>query len=208
MRADRKGAARAMPSRRTILLVTLAVAVAVLGVATRLFYDRLNAGEVGTAALGTPFSLVDHEGRPITEAAFEGQPSMLFFGFTHCPEICPTTVYDMEGWLEALGPEADALRAFFVTVDPERDTPEVLRDYLTYQTDRVLGISGEPEAVREMARGWRVYFARRDLDGGDYTMDHTSLVYLLDGDGRYAGTIPYGAAPEEAVAQLRALLAG
>ena len=195
-----------MPNRRTILLVLLAAAVAVAGVATRLFYDRLQAGEIGTADLGAPFALTDHDGRPITEAAFEGHPSMLFFGFTHCPEICPTTVYEMEGWLAALGPEAEGLRAFFVTVDPERDTPEVLRAYLTAQSDRVTGIGGDPDAVREMARSWRVYFARRDLEGGDYTMDHTSLVYLLDEDGRYAGTIPYGEAPEKAVAQLRALI--
>ena len=208
MRADPQGAARLMPNRRTILLVLLAAAVAVAGVATRLFYDRLQAGEIGTADLGAPFALTDHEGRPITEAAFEGHPSMLFFGFTHCPEICPTTVYDMEGWFGELGAEADALAAFFVTVDPERDTPEVLRDYLTFQTDRVVGISGDPDAVRDLARSWRVYFSRRDLEGGDYTMDHTSLVYLLDEDGRYAGTIPYGAEPEAAVAQLRALIEG
>ena len=197
-----------MPKRQTLLLAVLAVTVAVLGLATRMFYDRLQAGEVGTASLGAPFSLVDHDGASITEAAFKGHPSLLFFGFTHCPEICPTTVYEMEGWLAELGPEADGLRAFFVTVDPERDTPEALRDYLTAQTDRVTGISGDPDDVREMARSWRVYFSRRDLEGGDYTMDHTSLVYLLDEDGAYAGTIPYGAEPEAAVAQLRALIAG
>ena len=199
-----------MPSRRTLLLVALAAAVAVLGVSTRLFYDRLRSGALGagTADLGAPFTLTDDRGQTITEAAFEGHPSLLFFGFTHCPEICPTTVYEMEGWFGALGEDADALRAFFVTVDPERDTPEVLHEYLSFQTDRVTGISGDPDAVRALAKAWRVYFARRDLSDGEYTMDHTSLVYLLDEDGTYAGAIRYGAEPEEAVAQIRALLDG
>lgn len=195
-----------MPSRRTILFVLLAVVVAAFGVATRLFYDRLESGTAGMADLGAPFELVDQDGQPITEAAFEGHPSLLFFGFTHCPEVCPTTVYEMEGWFQELGADAEDLRAFFVTVDPERDTPEVLGEYLAAQTDRVTGISGDPEAVREMARSWRVYFSRRDLEGGDYTMDHTSLVYLLDERGEYAGTIPYGETSERAVAQLRELI--
>jgi protein SCO1/2 len=198
-----------MADRRRILVWTaLAVGAVALGLGSRLFYDRMERGAVGVADLGGAFELVDHDGETITEAAFEGQPSALFFGFTHCPEICPTTVYEIENWMRELGPEADAFRAWFVTIDPERDTPAVLKEYLEFQTDRVTGISGPPEAVLAMADDWRVYHNRVPLEGGDYTMDHTSLVYLLDEDGQYADLIRYGEEPESAVAKIRALLDG
>ena len=198
-----------MADRRRILVWTaLAAGAVALGLGTRVFYDRMERGAVGVADLGGAFELVDHDGRPVTEAAFEGHPSALFFGFTHCPEICPTTVYEIETWMQALGPDADEFRAWFVTIDPERDTPAVLKEYLEYQTDRVTGISGPPEDVLAMADDWRVYYNRVPLDGGDYTMDHTSLVYLLDEDGRYADLIRYGEEEESAVAKIRALLDG
>ena len=193
---------------RVLLWAGLAGAAAVLGLGARFGYDHLESGAAEVADLGGAFELVDHDGAPITEAAFEGQPSALFFGFTHCPEICPTTVYDIETWMQDLGPEADGFRAWFVTVDPERDTPEVLKEYLEYQTDRVTGITGPPEDVRAMADAWRVYHNRVPLEDGDYTMDHTSLVYLLDEDGQYAELIRYGEDRESAVAKIRALLDG
>lgn len=193
---------------RILLWGSLAVAAVALGLGTRLFYDRMEGGAAGVADLGGAFELVDHDGEAITEAAFEGQPSALFFGFTHCPEICPTTVYEIENWMQSLGPDAEEFRAWFVTIDPERDTPAVLKEYLEYQSDRVTGISGPPEDVLAMADDWRVYHNRVPLEGGDYTMDHTSLVYLLDEDGRYADLIRYGEEHESAVAKIRALLDG
>ncbi len=194
--------------RRVIMWAALALGAIALGLGTRLFYDRMGGDAVGVADLGGPFALVDHDGAPITEAAFEGHPTALFFGFTHCTEICPTTVYEIESWMADLGPEADEVRAYFVTIDPERDTPGVLKDYLEYQTDRVTGISGPPDDVRAMADAWRVYYNRVPLEDGGYTMDHTSLVYLLDEDGAYADLIRYGEEPESAVAKIRALLDG
>ncbi len=191
---------------RVVLWGALAVGAIALGLGTRLFYDRMEGGAVGVADLGGAFELVDHDGTPITEAAFDGQPSALFFGFTHCPEICPTTVYEFEAWMQELGPDADGFRAFFVTIDPERDTPGVLKDYLEYQSDRVTGITGPPEDVLAMADDWRVYYNRVPLNEGDYTMDHTSLVYLLDRDGQYADLIRYGEETRSAVGKIRALL--
>lgn len=186
------------------LQIALWALVAVAGLGAGWLYLREGGPEPVT--LGGPFELVDHTGAPITEAALEDGPSLLFFGFTHCPDVCPTTVWEMEGWFEELGEEGEALDAYFVTVDPERDTPEVLRDYLTPQSDRVVGISGPPEAVRQMARDWKAYFQRVPLEGDDYTMDHFAGVYMLDEDGDYAGIISYGEPAEQVVPRLRTLL--
>ncbi|MBO6722549.1 MAG: SCO family protein [Roseitalea sp.] len=157
------------------------------------------------AAYGVPFALVDQDGAPITETAFKGQPTALFFGFTHCPEICPTTLYELDGWFAQLGEEGADIDAYFVTIDPERDTPQVLGDYVASVTDRVRGITGDPETVREMARGFGVYFKRIELDDGDYTMDHTASIFLLDSDGAFRKTIAYGENPDTAVEKLRDL---
>ena len=195
------------PGLLTLLGGVVVAALALgAGVALRQVVDARTPAATAAVDLGAPFALVDHSGAPITEAAFEGQPSLLFFGFTHCPEICPTTVYDIETWLSEMGPEADAVRAFFVSVDPERDTPELLSDYLTAQSDRITGITGAPEAVWDMARSWRVYWQKRPLGEGDYTVDHYASVLVLDDSGRLVDVIAYGEAPDSARAKIAAAL--
>ena len=154
---------------------------------------------------GVAFSLTDQYGNPITEQAFRGHPTAIFFGFTHCPEICPTTIYEMNGWFEALGEDGANIKAYFISIDPERDTPEMLGGYLTNVTDRVIGITGDPDAVREMARGFNIYFKRIDSDDGDYTMDHTASVILLDSQGRFRKTIAFGEDTDSAIQKLRDL---
>jgi protein SCO1/2 len=196
---------------RVVLYGALVAALALGGgVALRQAVEARGLGTSPVAVqLGQPFELVDHDGRPITEAAFEGRASLLFFGFTHCPDVCPTTVYDIETWLaelEAEGAEVGDMRAYFVTVDPERDTPAFLRDYLTAQSDRVTGITGPPEAVWEMARSWRVYWQKRPLGEGEYTLDHYASVFVLNEDGEVADLIAYGEDPEVAKAKIRAAL--
>lgn len=195
------------------LTIGLGLAVAALALSAGLLVrvimdDRAGAtpGIVTAVPFGGPFELVDYNGDVITEAAFEGQPSLLFFGFTHCPEICPTTVYDMETWFEDLGPDAAEVKAFFVTVDPERDTAEFLADYLKPQSDRVVGITGDPEAVWAMARAWRVYWQRVPLGDGDYTMDHFASIYVLDRQGQLFEKISYGEDAASAMAKIRAAL--
>jgi protein SCO1/2 len=195
-----------MLRRPLVIALTAGVGLAALGagfVARAVLDDR--AAVTGTK-LGAPFELVDHTGAPITEAAFEGRPSLLFFGFAHCPEICPTTVWEMDGWLETLNVGPDEVGAYFVTVDPERDTPEFLRDYLEPQSDRIVGISGEPEAVWDMARSWRVYWQKRPLGEDDYTVDHYASVFLLDETGAVVDIIPWGTDPVEAVAKIDRVL--
>jgi protein SCO1/2 len=163
------------------------------------------------APFGVPFSLVRQDGTPISEQAFRGKPTALFFGFTNCPEICPTTVYELSGWMKAVDPDKSRLQAYFVSVDPARDTPQALNTYLSNVTDRVIGISGDPAKVEAMARGFKVYFKKVPTDpakpDGDYTMDHTASVFLLDREGRFVGTISYGENPQVAEEKLQKLIA-
>lgn len=161
---------------------------------------------------GVPFQLVAQDGQPITEQAFRNKPTALFFGFTHCPEVCPTTLFELNGWMHKVDPDGTKLNGYFVSVDPERDTPEILGQYISNVTDRVKGISGSPSAVHEMIKGFKVYAKKVPVDAadpdGDYTMDHTASVFLLDGGGRFAGTIAYGENAETAEKKLANLVKG
>jgi protein SCO1/2 len=186
---------------RIILVGILVVMTAAVGWITFDWYRSQHA----TRAFGEPFVLVDHHGDQITEAAFRGQPSAVFFGFTYCPDVCPTTLFEMDAWLNELGPEGENIRAYFVSVDPERDTPEVLGRYITNVTDKVTGITGEPEDVARMARSFGIYVRKVDLEGGDYTIDHTASILMIDSTGDFAGTIAYGENPDNAMAKLRRL---
>lgn len=161
-------------------------------------------GEAGR--FGAPFTLVRQDGAAVTDALFRERPSLVYFGFTFCPDVCPTTLNDMVVWADELGPDADRVNFVFVTVDPERDTPDAMKNYIDAFSNRIVGITGEAEAVRAMVRSYKVYFSRVPLDGGGYTMDHTAAVYMLDSGGDFAGTIAYGAAPEEALEKIRKLL--
>ncbi|MBX3570205.1 MAG: SCO family protein [Rhizobiaceae bacterium] len=161
----------------------------------------------GEMAFGAPFVLVDQKGAEITETAFQGHPTAVFFGFTHCPEVCPTTLAEMDSWLATLGDEGKEIRAYFVTVDPERDDAATMDRYVGNVSSRITGITGEPAKVEEMAKAFSIYFKKVPLDGGDYTMDHTASVLLLDRKGGFFGTIAYGEPSETAIAKLKRLVA-
>lgn len=157
-------------------------------------------------AIGGPFQLTDHRGRTVTERDFHGRPVAVFFGFTHCPDICPTTLGEFAAYMEALGPDAERIHWLFVTVDPERDTAAHLAQYLALFDPRVVGLTGTEAQVAEAARQFRVFFRRVPLEGGGYTMDHTASTFLLDSEGRFAGTIDFKEPDEVAVQKLRGLL--
>lgn len=157
-------------------------------------------------AFGAPFELTDQNGGTITEKAFQGHPTALFFGYTHCPDVCPTTLFELDGWMDELGDEGKDLRAFFVSIDPERDTPEVMKTYLGNFSNRIVGITGDPQRVAEMAKAFRIYFRKVDAGDGDYTMDHSASVMLLDREGDFFGTISYQENPKTAVEKLRRLI--
>ncbi|WP_199257519.1 SCO family protein [Paracoccus binzhouensis] len=163
--------------------------------------------DAGTASLGRgDYRLVATDGTEFTEATLKGQPSAVFFGFTHCPDVCPTTLGDIAGWQEDLGADAGKLRVFFVTVDPERDTVDALRDYVSW-VPGVVGVSGTPEEVAKAVKAFRIYARKVPQEGGEYSMDHSSTMLLFDSNGEYAGLIGYQEDPERAMASLRRLLA-
>ncbi|AVF03346.1 MAG: SCO family protein [Devosia indica] len=190
---------------RTVLWTL--VAVAALG-ATGLYVYTTMTRPAQAVALGQgDYELVTATGAAFNRDSLKGSPSMLFFGFTHCPEVCPTSLAEMASWYEALGDEADDLNAFFVTVDPERDTAEVIGDYVSW-TGRVTGVTGSPDEIAKAAQSWAVYAEKVPLEGGDYTMDHTASVFLVNAEGEFEGTIAYREDSDTALAKLRRLLEG
>jgi len=199
---------------RILLWMAVAVALFVLGAiaAGGISFrgEPLAAGaelEPG-APLGGAFALVNHHGEPVTEEIFREKPSVTLFGFTHCPDVCPTGLMEMTRWVEELGPDAEKLRFLFVTVDPERDTPTTMNDYVSAFSDRILGISGEPEDVHAMVKDYKIFSRKVVLEGGDYTMDHTASMILQDAEGNFVGTIARDEASDIAMAKLRKLVAG
>jgi protein SCO1 len=189
---------------RKIVPIVVIVLIAVFSGALAFDYwrDRSKGDDV---PFGGQFELVDTNGQPITEEAFRSHPSAIFFGFTHCPDVCPTTLFELDGWLKQLGPEGQNIHAYFVTVDPERDTVEVLKTYIGNVSQRIVGITGEPDKIAEMLKSYHVYARKVPGENGDYTMDHTASIFLLDSKGRFRGTIAYGENPDTAVAKLKKL---
>jgi protein SCO1/2 len=137
--------------------------------------------------IGGPFKLTTQDGKPFTDENLKGKPFAVFFGFTHCPEVCPTTLYDLTQDLEALGKDADNLRVAFVTVDPARDTPELLKTYLASFDPRIVGLTGTEEEIAAVAKAYKVYYRKVPTDS-DYTMDHTATIFLMDSKGDFYGT--------------------
>lgn len=187
---------------RIVLWATIAVLVAVTAAAVLL---REQAADT-RAAIGGPFELVDQDGAPVTEAMFAGRPHLIFFGFTHCPDICPTTLADLSMHFEALGPAGDPIVAAFVTVDPERDTPEVMKSYLSSFSGRIVGLTGSEAAIAKVVADYRAHRRKVPLEGGDYTMDHTAAVYLFGSDGDFRGTIDLTESNDIQLAKLKRLV--
>jgi protein SCO1/2 len=158
------------------------------------------------AAVGGPFKLIDQNGKAVSDQDLKGRPFLVFFGFTHCPDVCPTTLFDVSEMLRALGPDADRTRALFITVDPERDTPAVMKDYLSSFDPHLSGLTGDPAAIATVAKAYRVYYKKVPLDGGEYTMDHTAIVYLMDKEGRFVSPFSLKRGTEAAAADLRRYL--
>ncbi|MBS7544268.1 SCO family protein [Ancylobacter oerskovii] len=152
------------------------------------------------------FSLVTQDGRPLDESALRGRPYVLFFGFTSCPEVCPTALYELSQVLAELGPEADRLKVLFVTVDPARDTPDQLASYLGAFDPRITGLHGSEEATAAAAAAFKATYRRVPQPDGSYTMEHTAVLFLVDGEGRIADAIDYRAPHAAQLARLRRLL--
>ena len=194
---------------KTIRIVAwILVAVICAGMAYALISQRTGKGitEMVGAQIGGPFTLEKTDGSVFTDKDLAGKPYAMFFGFTHCPEVCPTTLWEASGWLKELGTDADRIAIYFVTVDPERDTGELLAEYLTSFDPRITGLTGTNEQIEQIKQAYRVYARKVPLEDGDYTMDHTASMYLMHGDGSFAGTIAYQENSETAIAKLRRLI--
>ena len=133
----------------------------------------------------------------------KGKPFLMFFGFTRCPDVCPTALFEVSEVMRALGPDADRIGAMFVTVDPERDTSAVMKDYLASFDPHVRGLTGDSKAIEAIQKAYRVYAKKVPTESGDYTMDHTALIYLMDKQGRFVAPFNMKRKPEEAAAELR-----
>ena len=152
------------------------------------------------------FQLTDHEGRAVGPQDLIGRPSMVFFGFTYCPDVCPTTLSDISGWLDDLGDEAEAMNVIFITVDPERDKVEAMAEYVGYFHPAIRGWTGSPDQIARAAAGFRVTYEKVPVEGGDYTMNHNASVFLFDAEGRFVSTIDYHEPREFAVPKIRRAL--
>jgi protein SCO1/2 len=158
------------------------------------------------AAIGGPFQLVDHDGKTVTEQNLKGKPTLIFFGFTHCPDVCPTALFEMSELLRAMGKDGDRVNAYFVSVDPERDSVAKMKDYLSSFDPRLKGLTGDPAAVEKIVTSYRVYAKKVPLKDGDYTMDHTALIYLMDREGRFVRPFDIKRKPEDAASDLKRYL--
>jgi protein SCO1 len=190
-----------MKSERLLLIAGAVVAVAAIVAAIVL---TLSGG--AAPFVGGPFRLKSQTGEIVDSAHLKGRPYAIFFGFTHCPEVCPTTMLDMQRLLDRLGPEAKDFKVYFVSVDPERDTPEVLRSYLAAFEPHMVGLTGTPDQIAKIARDFRVYYKKIPTRDGDYTIDHTAVVYLMDRNGGFADALAYQEPEDRAFSKVKALL--
>jgi protein SCO1 len=190
---------------RLIVMFTAFVAGLVVCLGVILFVGGRGGGTgaIQAAAIGGPFHLIDQDGRSFSDEDLKGKTFLVFFGFTHCPDVCPTTLFEMSEIMRNLGPEADRTAALFISVDPERDTAEAMKDYMSSFDPHVRGLTGNAEALATVAKAYRVYYKKVPLDGGDYTMDHTAIVYLMDKDGRFVSPFNMKRSAEAAAADLR-----
>ncbi|MET0366834.1 MAG: SCO family protein [Methylobacterium sp.] len=188
---------------RRALIPLLAFCLGLVGITAAAFVMlRPEVTSVGTAAVGGPFTLVDQDGRTVTEKDFTGATHLVFFGFTHCPDVCPTTLQQISDVLAALGPKAKAMKVAFVTVDPERDDPASLKTYLSSFDPRITGLTGTPEQITAVEKAYRAYARKVPDQKGDYVMEHTAIVYVMDAQNRFLGALDISRPPEQTAAEL------
>jgi protein SCO1 len=169
-------------------------------------YLRDDGGLLRAAEIGGPFSLVDHHGKSVTDRDYLGKPTLVFFGFTNCPNVCPSTLLEITNQLEELGPDADRLNVLFITVDPERDTPEQLALYLSSFDPRITGLSGMPENILTAEKAYHIYAKKVPLEDGGYTMDHTATIAVMNSEGQRVDSMHFQAPSATTRAKLQRLL--
>lgn len=189
---------------RRALLVSAVAVVAAAGIGASYVLNNKKMSE--TLSVGGPFKLIGTDGQEVTEAALKGKYSLFFFGFTFCPDACPTALNTFSLVLGKLGADADKVQPVFVSIDPARDTPAVLKEYLSSFDPRIMGLTGTPEAIAETAKSFRVYYAKQG-DGEFYLMDHSTAIIVMNPDYDYAGVMAGNMQPDEMVARLKDIIA-
>ena len=190
-----------MPRFSSIIIFSLALLAGCEG------QPKFKSTDITGADYGKTLELTDHNGKPRHLQDFRGKAVVLFFGFTRCPDVCPTTLADTAQALKSLGPLADRVQVLMVTVDPERDKPDVLKSYVTAFNPGFLGLYGDEDATRRAAKEFKVYFEKRK-EGDDYTMDHSGQSYVLDPQGRLRLLVRPDRIPSDLAADLKTILSG
>jgi protein SCO1 len=190
-------------ANRTLVIVTAFTASLLIGLLVMLWAMGGVRGVTAPAAIGGPFQLTDQSGATVTEKNLQGKPSLVFFGFTHCPDVCPTALFEMSEILRAMGKDADRVNAYFISVDPERDNKAAMKDYLSSFDPHLFGATGDEKAIEAVEKTYRVYAKKIPTGDGEYSMDHTALVYLMDKQGRFVAPFSLKRKPAEAAADLR-----
>jgi protein SCO1/2 len=191
-----------MRSLRITLWGVVAVFAALLAY---LYWNGQTANKTAGLDIGMPFTLASSKGGTVSSDSLKGTPYAMFFGFTHCPVICPTTLYEMDAAFKALGDDGKDLRMFFVSVDPERDTQAFLANYIANFDPRIEGLIPTTEELPALAKAFRVFYRKVPSSDGSYTMDHTATVFLFDRNGEFAGTLAFDEDPKMRVAKLKRL---
>jgi len=204
-----KNASRTAPSKqdsRRLRAIVIGFALGLAGLAGLVYAVLPGRADLGPAAIGGSFAMIGQDGRVVTNADLAGRPYLVFFGYTHCPDFCPTALFNISAVFKELGPDKK-IAALFVTVDPTRDTPEILKNYLENFDSRIIGLTGDPSKTEAIAKAFRVY--ARKVSGeksGDYTVDHTGIVYLMDRRGKFVSAFNLQRPPRQAARELDAYL--
>lgn len=186
-----------------VAIIAIAAGLATLGITP----GSVNPGSLPlSASIGGPFNLQGPDGKRFTEKDFLGKPFGVFFGFTNCPDVCPTTMLELSNRMQELGPDADKLRLVFISVDPEQDTVEHLKKYVSNFDPRIVGLTGTPDEIADVAKKYRAVYRKVPTSTG-YTMDHTATVFLMDKTGKFAGTLAYQENGESQLSKLKRLIA-
>src|SRR3954453_19547425 len=200
---------RGPPRFAVVAIIFAALLVAAAGGLLALAIRETPRGGAGTAlasAIGGPFRLIDQNGKPISETDLKGKWQLVFFGYTHCPDACPTALNEMALALEQLGEKRGEVEIVFITVDPERDTPEVMKSYVQSFDAPIIALTGSPEAVAQAAKAYRVYYAKHPRADGDYDMDHSGVIYGMNPEGRFTATFPPDSTADAIAQRLQKLI--
>ena len=194
-----------MLTRRYLMWVApVAVLAAGAGMGGYILQRRSQARAGG---IGGPFTLVDGTGATVTDATFSGKWMLVYFGYTHCPDACPTALQDMANALDMLDPaQRKKVAIVFITVDPERDTPTVMKDYVSNFGAPIAALSGSAEQIAAAAKEYRVYYAKHPTEGGGYDMDHSSVIYVMNPDGDFVANFTHETPPAQIAAKLKAMV--